>query len=109
MSILTSNFCIRTEKATGFLLMTYLNIFFLTRISYDNPTVNQSDRWLIGCCVDNQIYVINGRNLGDLAGRYTCHMQRVSNTAFFIASRSLTHLIHSMKAHDLLFIQFTVL
>lgn len=71
--------------------------------SYHNKSVvNQSGRWLIDRCVDNQLYILNGRILGDLTGRYTCHTPRGSGTVdYFIASRSLSHFIHSMKVHDL--------
>ena len=74
----------------------------LPRVSHDKSVVNQSGRWLIDRCVDNQLYILNGRTLGDLTGRYTCHTPRGSSTVdYFIASRSLSHFIHSMKVHDL--------
>ena len=48
------------------------------------------------------LFQINGRTLGDLTGRYTCHTPRGSSTVdYFIANRSLSHFIHSMKVHDL--------
>ena len=61
----------------------------LPRVSHDKSVVNQSGRWLIDRCVDNQLYILNGRTLGDLTGRYTCHTPRGSSTVdYFIASRS---------------------
>ena len=35
----------------------------LPRVSHDNCTINQSGRWLIDVCVDNQLYMLNGRTL----------------------------------------------
>ena len=56
------------------------------RVSCDKSVVNQTGRWLIEKCVDNQLYILNGRTLGDLMGQFTCHTPRG---------------IHSMNVHDL--------
>ena len=74
----------------------------LPRVSCDHSVVNQSGRWLIDRCVDNQLYILNGRTLGDLTGQYTCHTPRGSSIVdYFIASRSLSNFVHSMKVHDI--------
>lgn len=80
------------------------NIFetVFPRVSYDNVVVNQCGRWLIDVCVDNQMYILNGRTLGDLTGQFTCHTPRGSSTVdYFLASSSLSQSIHSMKVNDL--------
>ena len=61
------------------------------RVSCDKSLVNQTGRWLIEKCVDNQLYILNGKkNLGDLTGQFTCHTPRGSSTVdYFIASRTL--------------------
>ena len=72
------------------------------RVSCDKSVVNQTGRWLIDKCVDNQSYILNGRTLGGLMGQFTCHTPRDSSTVdYFIASRTLSNCIHSMKVHDL--------
>ena len=80
------------------------NLFdiILPRVSCDKSVVNQSGRWLIDRCVDSQLYILNGRTLGDLTGQYTCHTPRGSSIVdYFMASRSLSNFVHSMKVHDL--------
>ena len=77
----------------------------LPRVSQDNSVVNQSGRWLIEQCVDNQLYVLNGRTVGDLKGQFTCHTPRGSSTVdYFIASRSVSNFTQSMKVHDFSFL-----
>ena len=73
----------------------------LPRVSCDNSVVNQTGRWLIDRCVDNQLYILNGRTLGDLTGQFTCHTQRGSSVVdYIIASRSFSNFIHNMNVHD---------
>ena len=63
----------------------------LPRVSHDNCTINQSGRWLIDVCVDNQLYMLNGRTLGDFTGQFTCNTPRGSSVVdYFIASTSLS-------------------
>ena len=51
------------------------------RVSCDKSVVKQTGRWLIYIkCVDNQLYILNGRTLGDLTGQFTCHTPRGSST-----------------------------
>ena len=64
----------------------------------------QTGRWLLEKCIDNQLFILNGRTLGDLLiiGQFTCHTPRGSSTVdYFIASRTLSNCIHSMTVHDL--------
>ena len=70
----------------------------LPRMSHDNCTTNQNGRWLIDVCVDNQLYMLNGRTLGDFTGQLTCHTPRGSSVVdYFIASTSLSQLVRYMK------------
>ena len=39
--------------------------FILPRVSYDRKNVNQYGIWLIDLCIDNQMYILNGRTLRD--------------------------------------------
>ena len=49
----------------------------LSRVSSDRTVVNQYGNWLIDLCVDNQLYIFNGRTLGDLAtSDVALHMYR---------------------------------
>ncbi|MCG7891851.1 MAG: reverse transcriptase family protein [Candidatus Thiodiazotropha endolucinida] len=74
----------------------------LPRVTCDKSVVNQTGRWLIEKCVDNQLYILNGRTLGDLTGQFTCHTPRGSSTVdYFLASRTLSYFVHSMKVHDI--------
>ena len=51
--------------------------------------------------LDNQMYIVNGRTLGDLAGKFTCHTPRGSSVIdYFISSRSLSNTIFNMYVHD---------
>ena len=64
--------------------------------------MNQTGRWLLEKCIDNQLFILNGRTLGDLIGQFTFHTPRGSCTVdYFIASRTLSNCIHSMRVHDL--------
>ena len=75
--------------------------FILPRISCDNKTTNQYGEWLIDLCSDNQMYILNGRTLGDFMGKITCHTPRGSSVIdYFISSRSLSNTIFNMYVHD---------
>lgn len=75
--------------------------FILPRISRDNITTNQYGKWLIDLCSDNQMYIVNGRTLGDFTGKFTCHTPRGSSVIdYFISSRSLSNTIFNMYVHD---------
>ena len=53
-------------------------------------------------CSDNQLYIFNGRTLGDFIGKYTCHTKRGSSIVdYFILSRSLSKAIFNMYVHDI--------
>ena len=76
--------------------------FILPRVSHDSNTINQYGKWLIDVCMDNQLYVLNGRTLGDLRGKFTCHTPRGSSVIdYFISSTSLSNEILSMNISDL--------
>ena len=52
--------------------------------------------------MDNQLFILNGRTLGDLTGQFTCHTPKGSSTVdYIIASRTMSNCIHSMRVHDL--------
>ena len=79
------------------------NVFetIFPRVSCDKSFVNQTGRWLIEKCIDNQLFILNGRTLGDLTGQFTCHTPRGSSTVdYFLASRTLSNCINNMTVHD---------
>ena len=68
--------------------------FILPRITCNNKTTNQYGKWMIDLCSDNQMYILNGRTLGDFIGNFTCHTPRGSSVIdYFISSRSLSNTI----------------
>lgn len=76
--------------------------FIHPRVSHDSNTINQYGKWLIDVCMDNQLYVLNGRTFGDLRGKFTCHTPRGSSVVdYFISSTSLSNEILSMNISDL--------
>ena len=76
--------------------------FILPRASYDSKNVNQYGKWLVDLCIDNQMYILNGRTLGDFVGKFTCHTPRGSSMVdYFISSCSLSNEILSMNVQDI--------
>ena len=76
--------------------------FILPRVSYDRKNVNQYGKWLIDLCIDNQMYILNGRTLGDFCGKFTCHTPRGSSVVdYLISSYSLSNEILSMNVNDI--------
>lgn len=76
--------------------------FILPRVSHDRKNVNQYGKWLVDLCIDNQMYILNGRTLGDLSGKFTCHTPRGSSVVdYFISSNSLSNEILSMNVNDI--------
>ena len=52
--------------------------------------------------MDNQLYILNGRTLGDLRGKLTCHTPMGSSIVdYFISSSTLSTDIQSMIVNDL--------
>ena len=75
--------------------------FILPWVSYDRKNVNQYGKWLGDLCIDNQMYILNGRTLGDFCGKFTCHTPRGSSVVdYFISSNSLSNEILSMNVND---------
>ena len=76
--------------------------FILPRVSHDSKNVNQYGRWLVDLCIDNQMYILNGRTLGDFCGKFTCHTPRGSSVVdYIISSNSLSTEILSMNVNDI--------
>ena len=76
--------------------------FILPRVSSGKSVINQSGNWLIDLCIDNQLYLLNGRTLGDLTGKFTCHTPRGSSiVGYIITSSSLSTLVQSMNISDI--------
>ena len=76
--------------------------FILSRVSHDSKTTNRYGKWLIDLCMDNKLYVLNGRTLGDLGGKFACHTRRGSSAVdYLITSFSLSNEVLSMNVSDL--------
>ena len=74
----------------------------LPRVSSDKSVINQSGNWLIDLCIDNQLYLLNGRTLSDLTGKFTCHTPSGSSIVdYIITSSSLSTLVQSMNISDI--------
>ena len=75
--------------------------YILPRVTSDSY-VNQYGKWLTDLCVDNQLYILNGRTLGDLMGKFTCHTHSGSSIVdYFIASSTLSTDVQSMFVNGL--------
>ena len=71
------------------------------RCSMDQ-VVHKVGRRLVDLCFNNNLLIRNGRTLGDLEGKYTCHIQQGSSVVdYFICSEILTKDIVEMKVEDL--------
>ena len=78
--------------------------FILPRVSCDSSAVNQHGKRMLDLCTDNQMYILNGRTLGDFNGKFTCHTPRESSVVdYFLASRSLSNIVFSMYVHYIIF------
>ena len=76
--------------------------FILPRVSFDIKNVNQYGKWLVDLCIDNQLYILNGRTLGDFCGKFTCHTPRGSSVIdYLISSYSFSNEILSMSVNDI--------
>ena len=76
--------------------------FILPRVSHDSKTTNQYGKLLIDLCMNNQLYILNGRTLEDLGGKFTCHTPRGSSAVdYLIISNSLSNKVLSMNVSDL--------
>ena len=72
-----------------------------TQIIADDRMI-QGTWTLLHDMIDNRRGQEDTRTLGDLIGQFTCHTLRSSSTVdYFIASRTLSNCIHSMRVHDL--------
>ena len=79
----------------------YVSDTFHPRRSADIITT-KSGRKLSNICIDNDLYILNGRTIGDLYGACTCVTPNGTSVVdYFICSKSLYSYVHSMHVHDL--------
>eukprot|EP00745_Piridium_sociabile_P026199 TRINITY_DN41690_c0_g1_i7.p1 TRINITY_DN41690_c0_g1~~TRINITY_DN41690_c0_g1_i7.p1 ORF type:complete len:182 (+),score=0.50 TRINITY_DN41690_c0_g1_i7:458-1003(+) len=65
--------------------------------------VQKNGRRLVNMCTDNQLYILNGRMLGDLQGKFTCfHPQGCSVVDYIICSQALMKNVKYMKVKELM-------
>jgi len=70
------------------------------RCSQDEHVSNQGSK-LLDICRGNKMRVLNGRTLGDLEGKFTCHQKNGSSAVDFgIVNEEAMHLINVFRVHD---------
>lgn len=63
--------------------------------------LNPRGQSLIDLCISSQIRIMNGRTLGDLSGRFTCHKHNGSSTVdYCLTSEPLSQLITYFQVHN---------
>lgn len=72
-----------------------------TRRRNQDQTVNQYGRQLIEYCIATRSYIANGRTIGDLQGKYTCHEYNGSSTVdYAVISENLRDRVQSFRVCD---------
>ena len=109
--LLCGDFNARTGTLTDYILMdSDKNVYTLPhnyqynlvsdRCSMDK-TIQKNGRQLVNICIENNLCMLNGRTLGDLQGRFTCHTPNGSSVVdYFIASQSLFPHISRMEVNN---------
>ena len=73
----------------------------LTKRSNQDTILNAYGKKLIEYCVTTHSFIANGRTLGDLQGKYTCHETRGSSTVdYAIINENLRKHINTFKVMD---------
>ena len=68
-----------------------------SRCSMDSA-VHKAGRRLVNMCIDNNLIILNGRTLGDMEGKYTCHTPQGSSVVdYFLCSQELSKDVVNMK------------
>ena len=71
------------------------------RNSEDMKLVNQRGHDFLDLCRANDLTIANGRTVGDLYGKYTCHQKRGSSVVdYLIAPHKTLHNISQLKVGD---------
>ena len=66
-----------------------------------DETTNKYGRQLIEYCISTRSYIANGRTIGDLMGKYTCHEHNGSSTVdYAILTENLKDSVQSFQVHD---------
>lgn len=74
---------------------------FRNRQSYDKVILKQGRR-LVNACINNNLYILNGRTLGDVHGNYTCFTYNGCSTVdYIICSKVLFKHVIYMKVNKL--------
>lgn len=111
--VLCGDFNARSGRLTDFIEMDSHPKYYKLpeKYAYDNfyhrctmdSVVQKNGRILVNMCTDNQLYILNGRTLGDLQGRFTCFQpQGCSVVDYFVCSQSLMKKVNYMKVKDLM-------
>ena len=56
----------------------------ITRNSEDYKTVNKRGKAFLDICRVNDLSIVNGRTVGDIFGKYTCHQKRGSSVVDYL-------------------------
>ena len=111
--ILCGDFNARTGRSIDYIQMDSNHNYYKLPNNYDYETfherhsmdqiIQKNGRRLVNICMNNQLYIQNGRTLGDLQGKFTCFQpQGCSVVDYVICSQELTREIKYMKVKDLM-------
>ena len=59
-----------------------------TDSSIQDKNTNTNSKHLADLCMINNLKILNGRKIGDLVGKYTCHHYNGSSTADYIITET---------------------
>jgi exonuclease III len=67
-----------------------------------DTVIQKAGRKLANICVENSLYILNGRTIGDLQGNYTCITTHGASVVdYFVCSKALYSDIHSIFVNKL--------
>ena len=91
---------LREQKDEDMAQVDFFSKIDTQRANQDN-TVNRYGRLLTEYCIATRSYIANGRTVGDLHGKYTCHEHRGSSTVdYAIINENLKNHIESFQVLD---------
>ena len=78
-----------------------MNSNIKTKRNNQDPTINKYGKELTDYCVATKSYILNGRTLGDLQGKLTCHQEKGSSTVdYAVVNERLSKYIRSFQVQD---------
>ena len=91
---------LRGEKEEDVFQINFFSKIETFRANQDH-TVNKYGKQLIEYCIATQSFIANGRTLGDLQGKFTCHQTNGSSTVdYAIINETMSDYLHSFQVLD---------